>query len=154
MRHKEQIMDLLLRDRSFGVQALRLRRSTRVATIVVFAALVGVGCAKENAPPVVHGQMAAPAPAPATATLARQSSTLATAHSLVLDVSESQLDDQFGKVSDRCTTDVQHHCTIMQSDLSSGATPSGSIRLRIDPDAFEGLASLRMPCVQTICAAC
>ena len=29
----------------------------------------------------------------------------------------------------------------MQSDLSSGATPSGSIRLRIDPDAVEGLVS-------------
>src|ERR1700690_3820301 len=110
-------MDLLPQDRLFTLQPRRLKRFTQVATVVVLTALVGVGCAKENAPRVAQAQMAVPAPPPPVATLARQSSTLAREHSLVLEVSESALEGQFGKVLDRCTTDVQHTCTIMQSDF-------------------------------------
>lgn len=132
-------MDLEPEDRSDCVRQMRFGRLTRVATTVVLAALVGVGCAKESAPRVLHAQMEAPAPA--AAALARGRNTLSREHNLVLDVSESQLEGPFGQVLDRCRTDVQHHCTIMQSDLSSGATPSGSIRLRIDPEAVEGFVS-------------
>jgi len=136
-------MDLVPQDRLITVQPLRLNRGTRVAIVVGLAALVGVGCGTKNAPRAAQMSMAAQvaAPAPAVAAFARQGSTLARENSLVIDVSESQLEGQFGKVLDRCTTDVKHHCTIMQSDLSSGATPSGSIRLRIDPEAVEGLVA-------------
>jgi hypothetical protein len=130
-------MNLAAQDHSFTVQPLRLSHLLRIASVVVLAALVGVGCTKQYAPRVGYAAMAAPAADKS----ARQSSTLAREHSLLLDVSESQLEGQFGKVLERCTADVQQHCTIMQSDLSSGAAPSGSIRLRIDPEAVDGLVS-------------
>lgn len=138
-------MDLEPEDRSDCVRHMRLKRLTRVATVVVLTTLVGVGCAKESVPRVFHARIAAPSPAPASASaaaaLAQGRNTLSREHNLVLDVSESQLEGRFGQVLDRCRTDAQRHCTIMQSDLSSGAAPAGSIRLRIDPEAVEGFVS-------------
>ncbi len=58
---------------------------------------------------------------------------------MVVDVPEADLAAGFRRVSDRCTSDSEHHCTILQSDLSSGDAPSGLIKLRIDPPAVEHL---------------
>ncbi len=129
-------MDLVPQNRSITGRHLRRKQLTRVASVVVLAALVGVGCGAKNAPRYVQNEMAAPA-----AAMKVHASTLSREHSLMLDVSESEIATKFGRVSDRCAQDTQHHCTILQSDLSTGATPSGSIKLRIDPDAVEDLVS-------------
>jgi hypothetical protein len=68
--------------------------------------------------------------------------TLAREHTVVIDVPEAQLAVSFARVKDRCTADTAHHCTILESDLSSGEAPSGLIKLRIDPAAVEDLISL------------
>ncbi|HEX4150677.1 MAG TPA: DUF4349 domain-containing protein [Steroidobacteraceae bacterium] len=65
--------------------------------------------------------------------------TLSREHSVVIDVPETELEQRFNRVTARCTADAAHHCTVLQSDLSTGDTPAGHIRLRIDPDAVEGL---------------
>jgi hypothetical protein len=41
----------------------------------------------------------------------------------------------------RKSSDSGHHCTILQSDLSSGQWPAGLIKLRIDPTAVEDLVA-------------
>jgi len=66
-------------------------------------------------------------------------STLSRQHSVVVDVPEDALEGSFHRVSARCETDAVHHCTILQSDLSTGQYPSGLIKLRIDPGAVEDL---------------
>jgi inorganic triphosphatase YgiF len=65
--------------------------------------------------------------------------TLSREHKVVIDVSETALETGFRKVVDRCMKDSDHHCTILQSDLSSGQYPSGLIKLRVDPAAVEDL---------------
>lgn len=69
-------------------------------------------------------------------------STLSREHTVVIDIPESPLETGFRRVSDRCASDTAHHCTILQSDLSSGDAPSGLIKLRIDPEAVESLIGL------------
>jgi hypothetical protein len=56
-------------------------------------------------------------------------------------VPESDLEPRFRRVIDRCTADSAHHCTLLQSDLSTGQSPSGLIKLRIDPEAVEDLVT-------------
>jgi hypothetical protein len=68
-----------------------------------------------------------------------ESGTLSREHSVVIDVPETELDVRFRRVADRCTADTTHHCTILQSDLSSGQSPAGLLKLRIDPVAVEDL---------------
>ncbi len=63
--------------------------------------------------------------------------SLAREHALVVDISEARLAIGFQRVADRCTSDSAHHCTVLQSDLSSGSAPSGLIKVRIDPQAVE-----------------
>jgi hypothetical protein len=67
--------------------------------------------------------------------------TLSREHSVVIDVPETELETRFRRVVDRCAGDSAHHCTILQSDLSSGQSPSGLIKLRIDPGVVEDLVS-------------
>jgi hypothetical protein len=59
----------------------------------------------------------------------------------MIDVAETELDSAFRRVADRCGADSAHHCTILQSDLSTSQFPSGLIKLRIDPGAVEDLVS-------------
>ena len=66
-------------------------------------------------------------------------STLSREHSLTIEVAESALQSSFQRLSDRCAADAANHCTILQSDVSSGQFPSGLIKLRIDPKAVEDL---------------
>jgi hypothetical protein len=66
-------------------------------------------------------------------------STLSREHFVTIEVAESDLHSSFQRLSDRCTADSANHCTILQSDVSSGQFSSGLIKLRIDPSAVEGL---------------
>ncbi len=66
-------------------------------------------------------------------------STLSREHSVTIEVPESDLSARFQRLSDRCTADLADHCDILQSDVSSGRSASGLIKLRIDPNAVEGL---------------
>ncbi|MGA2398933.1 MAG: DUF4349 domain-containing protein [Steroidobacteraceae bacterium] len=67
--------------------------------------------------------------------------TLSREHQVVVEVRERDLDADFRRVADRCNADSADHCTILQSDLSTGDSPAGQIRLRIDPSAVEDLIS-------------
>ena len=60
-------------------------------------------------------------------------------HSVTIEVAESELRSSFQRLTDRCVTDTGNHCTILQSDVSSGQSSSGLIKLRIDPGAVEDL---------------
>jgi Domain of unknown function (DUF4349) len=60
-------------------------------------------------------------------------------HSVTVEVPESELRSSFQRLSDRCTTDTANHCTLLQSDVSSGQFSTGLIKLRIDPKAVEDL---------------
>lgn len=65
--------------------------------------------------------------------------TLSREHSVTVEVAESALQLDFQRLYDRCTADSANHCTILQSDVSTGHFPSGLIKLRIDPKAVEDL---------------
>jgi len=97
------------------------------------------GCSRGSAS---HTFMAPAMAAPKQRALAAADrSTLSREHSATIDVPESELETQFRRVVARCTSDSDHHCTILQSDLSTGQLPSGLIKLRIDPDAVEDLVT-------------
>jgi Domain of unknown function (DUF4349) len=66
-------------------------------------------------------------------------STLSREHAATINVSEANLAERFRRLSERCTSDSADHCTILQSDVSTGPFASGLIRLRIDPEAVETL---------------
>ncbi len=66
-----------------------------------------------------------------------ETNTLSRTHAIVIKVPESDLEARFRSVSDRCLADTAHHCTILQSALSSSDRRSGLIKLRIDPAAVE-----------------
>ncbi len=65
--------------------------------------------------------------------------TLSREHSVTVEVPETELDARYQRLADRCKTDSAHHCTILQSDVSTGQFASGLIKLRIDPGAVEEL---------------
>jgi hypothetical protein len=65
--------------------------------------------------------------------------TLAREHSVTIEVPETELNVSFQRLADRCKTDSAHHCTTLQSDVSTGQFASGLIKLRIDPGAVEEL---------------
>ena len=67
--------------------------------------------------------------------------TLARTHSLAVEVAESALDGAFRSAMERCAADIDHHCTVLASDLSAGDRPSGSLQLRIDPGGVEAFSS-------------
>jgi len=67
--------------------------------------------------------------------------TLSREHHVVVEVREGDLEAHFRRVAGRCSTDPPDHCTILQSDLSTGDSPAGQMRLRIDPPAVEDLIS-------------
>jgi hypothetical protein len=82
--------------------------------------------------------------APATVQKLRtppENNTLSREHTIVIDLSDAALETGFRKVVDRCMADSDHHCTILESNLSSGQWPAGLIKLRIDPTAVEDLVA-------------
>jgi len=105
--------------------------------IVIVAGSSVAGCSRNDAP-----RLAMPAAMTALAERSQRSAgTLSREHNVVIDVRESELETHFDRIVERCTVDAPHHCTILQSDLSTGDSPSGHIRFRIDPAAVEELIS-------------
>ena len=132
-------MELMNMDRG-SVRLPPMRRRTPAAdwarvVIVMVAALSALGCTRTG------GQRVAMSAAMmATAGRSQESpNTLSREHSVVIDVPESGLEERFRRVAEQCIADSAHHCTILQSDLSTGDSPAGHIRLRIDPTAVEAL---------------
>jgi hypothetical protein len=108
----------------------------RVLMVAALLLLTCSGCSR--------GGYAARVMAPAMnqkAGAASDHGTLSREHTVVIDLSEAALETGFRKVVDRCMADSDHHCTILQSDLSSGQYPSGLIKLRIEPAAVEDLVA-------------
>jgi hypothetical protein len=119
-----------------------LRRNTRLRLLgilgVTFFALMGMTACNRNehalagtAPLVVSKLQRA----------AEEHSTLSREHTVTVNVPETELGARFQHLADRCTTDTVNHCTILQSDVSSGQYASGLIKLRIDSGAVEDLIS-------------
>jgi DNA repair exonuclease SbcCD ATPase subunit len=65
--------------------------------------------------------------------------SLSREYSVSVEVAESELHSGFQRLTDRCNADAANHCTILQSEVSSGQYASGLIKLRIDPNAVEDL---------------
>jgi hypothetical protein len=49
------------------------------------------------------------------------------------------LQSSYQRLVDLCIADAANHCTVLQSDVSSGQFFSGLIKLRIDPEAVGNL---------------
>jgi hypothetical protein len=114
-------------------------RKRRLAGIFGLAVLclVGLSACNRN-----HAMSSAVPLMMAHADLAeRAHSTLSREHSLTVEVPESDLAARFQRLADRCMADVANHCTILQSDVSSGQAASGLIKLRIDPKAVADLVA-------------
>jgi hypothetical protein len=120
-----------------SVDVNRLGDRHWVLVAIFFMVIAGSACSGHNASHAVTAPM----------TLAKQDraspehGTLSREHSVVIDVPETELESAFRRVADRCGVDSSHHCTILQSDLSTGQYHSGLIKLRIDPEAVEDLVS-------------
>jgi hypothetical protein len=107
------------------------RHRIAVLSAIALVSIALVGCSRRDT-----GRATAPLMLRA-AQASSASSTLSREHTVVVDIPEMQLEAGFRRVSDRCTSDTADHCTILQSDLSSGDAPSGLIKLPIDPEGVE-----------------
>jgi hypothetical protein len=114
---------------------LRINRHL-ICAVAVFSAVTIAGCSNRNAARTGQLPLMVQKERPP-----QGQSTLSREHSAEIDVPESDLTASFRRVTDRCTADSEHHCTILQSDLSSGQYPSGLVKLRIDPAGVEDLIS-------------
>lgn len=113
----------------------------RVLVIVLVATLSLGGCSKNATSEVQMHSKGAAFLISSVAQAAEKTNTLSRTHDIAIKVSERDLEARFRSVADRCTADTVHHCTILQSDLSSSERPSGLIKLRIDPAAVEEFCS-------------
>jgi hypothetical protein len=124
--------------RDFGTRLRTIREIRRRLGILGFALVCLIGmtaCGRNNH--LVSEPQAPMASQPQRAQSAH--GTLSREHSVTIEVPESDLHSGFQRLADRCTADSANHCTILQSDVSSGQFSSGLIRLRIDPKAVEDL---------------
>ena len=110
----------------------------RALGLIAFTTIIVSGCRRHDSG---RDQTMAPLMLAKAEASSQNTSTLSREHTVVVDVRETELAGGFRRVADRCTSDSEHHCTILQSDLSSGEVPSGFIKLRIDPAAIEDLVS-------------
>ena len=110
----------------------------KALALVAFTTISVCGCGRHDSG---RDQTTAPLMLAKAAASSQSTSTLSREHTVVVDVPETELAGGFRRVADRCTSDSEHSCTILQSDLSSGDAPSGLIKLRIDPAAVEDLVS-------------
>ena len=108
-------------------------RRSRVAAVIGFALLtsLAVSACSRNSVARVGAALELRAD--------QEHGTLSREHSVTVEVPETELDARFQRLADRCKTDAAHHCTILQSDVSTGQYASGLIKLRIDPGAVEDL---------------
>jgi DNA repair exonuclease SbcCD ATPase subunit len=126
-----------MNPRDCGAQLKTVRNIRRLGIVgFTLVCLVGMTACNRN-----NHSIAAPA-AQMVSHLERADSahsTLSREHSVTIEVPESDLHSSFQRLTDRCTADSANHCTILQSDVSSGQFSSGLMRLRIDPKAVEDL---------------
>jgi Domain of unknown function (DUF4349) len=135
-----------MNDREFGVWS-KTNRKIRLPVILGFAfvCVIGMTGCNRNKGVISEPQLLAVSGAPLRADFAQAAGnpsargTLSRDHSVTIEVAESDLHSSFQRLTDRCTTDSANHCTILQSDVSSGQYPYGLVRLRIDPKAVEEL---------------
>jgi hypothetical protein len=123
------------RDRGAELKTIRKIRCLGIIGITLIC-LGGTAC-NRNGHVITEPQMLAVSGVPLSTELAQ--STLSREYSVTIEVSESDLHASFQRLTDRCTADSANHCTILQSEVSSGQFPRGLIRLRIDPKAVEDL---------------
>jgi hypothetical protein len=114
---------------------MRLNRVIYCAAVVIASAAT---CACSHR---AEGNLAMPGLIQSALKSPPGSNTLSREHSAEIDVPEADLATSFRRVTDRCAADSEHHCVILQSDLSSGQYASGLVKLRIDPAAVEDLVS-------------
>lgn len=116
-----------------GMAHKRSNRRSRLAAVIGFSLFTTIGmsaCSRNN---LAAGGAALELRAD------QEHGTLSREHSVTVEVPETELDVRFQRLSDHCKMDSAHHCTILQSDVSTGQFASGRITLRIDPGAVEEL---------------
>jgi Domain of unknown function (DUF4349) len=119
---------------SSGLADKRCMRRPRSATLIGFALLATMAmsaCSRSN--PQFGAALLA------DQRVSQEHGTLSREHSATIEVPETELDARFQRLADRCKSDSAHHCTILQSDVSTGQSASGLIKVRIDPGAVEEL---------------
>jgi hypothetical protein len=132
-------MEFLSSTVSINRSQNHLSALVKALALIAFATISVPGCGRHDAGR--DYQTTAPLMLAKAAASSQSTSTLSREHTVVVDVPETELADGFRRVADRCTSDSEHNCTILQSDLSSGDAPSGLIRLRIYPAAVEDFVS-------------
>ena len=135
-----------MNNREFGARSKTIRKIVWPGILgFAFVCLAGMTACNRNGHAISEPQMLAVAGAPLRTELAQASGnpsargTVSREHSVTIEVPESDLHSSFQRLSDRCTADTANHCTILQSDVSSGQFSTGLIKLRIDPKAVEDL---------------
>ena len=124
-------------NREFGLRA-KTNRKIRWPGILGFAFVCVMGITACNR----KAQLGLEQPALMMSQVQRLESghsTLSREHSVTIEVPASDLHSGFQRLTDRCTADSANHCTVLQSDVSSGRYSAGLITLRIDPKAVEDL---------------
>jgi hypothetical protein len=93
-----------------SVDVNRLGDRHWVLVAIFFMVIAGSACSRNDAS---RGVMA---PLMAKVQVAQEDhgSTLSRQHTIVINVPETELETRFRSVSDHCTTDSAHHCTILQ----------------------------------------
>ena len=135
-----------MNNKEFGARSKTIRKVVWPGILgFAFVCLVGTTACNRNGHVISEPQMLALSDAPLRADLAQAAGnpsargTLSREHSVTIEVPESDLRSGFQRLTDRCTADTANHCTILQSDVSSGQFVSGLVKLRIDPKAVEDL---------------
>jgi hypothetical protein len=127
-------MDLFnMTGRPHGIRIVRSLRSLGLAIVCLAGA---TACDRHHA---VFAEQQSHAVAGAALRTEQAHGILSREHSVTIEVAESELRSSFQRLTDRCVADSANHCTILQSDVSSGPLSSGLIKLRIDPGAVEDL---------------
>jgi hypothetical protein len=127
-----------MKNREFGVRPKTNRRIRWPGILgLAFVCIIGITACNRNS----HlGSEQQPALMMSQSLRAESAhGTLSREHSVTIEVPESDLHSNFQRLTDRCTADSANHCTIVQSDVSSGQFSTGLVKLRIDPRAVEDL---------------
>jgi len=121
--------------REIGLNTIRNIRGPGILGVAFFCLVGTAACNRNNHLASVQPGLMVSQPLRAEAA----HSTLSREHSVTIEVPQSDLHSGFQRLTDRCTADSANHCTILQSDVSSGQYSAGLIKLRVDPNAVEGL---------------
>ena len=93
---------------------------------VTFLALIGTTACNRNEHALAAAQ---PLMMSKEQRAAEAHGTLSREHTATITVPAADLAERFRRLSERCTSDAADHCTILQSDVSTGPFASGLMRL-------------------------